>query len=85
LRERDEIGKILERNLLAVIKVLVKLQHESAARRVLLESHSVKYHYGNRRTQSKHYDAAQGHRIGEQYDNDMTAHDNIDCGLVVPF
>jgi hypothetical protein len=35
--------------------------------------------------QLKHYDAAQGHRTGEQYDNDMTAHDNIDRGVVVPF
>jgi hypothetical protein len=85
LKERDETGKHLERNLPAVIKVLVKFQHEWAARWVLLQSHGVKHHCGNRRTQLKHYDAAQGHRTGEQYDNDMMAHDNIDRGLVVPF
>jgi hypothetical protein len=68
-----------------VIKVLVKLRHESAARRVLLQSDGVKHHCGNRRTQLKHYDTAQGHRIGEQHDNDMTAQDNIDRGLLVPF
>jgi hypothetical protein len=68
-----------------MIKVLVKLRHESAACRVLFQSHGVKHHCGNRRTQLKHYDVAQGHRTGEQYDNDMTAQDNIDFGLVVPF
>jgi hypothetical protein len=85
LRERDETGKHPERNLPVVIKVLVKLRHESAARRVLLQSDGVKHHCGNRRTQLKHYDTAQGHRIGEQHDNDMTAQDNIDRGLLVPF
>jgi hypothetical protein len=85
LRECDETRKHPERNLPTVIKVLVKLRHESTARRVLLQSHDVKQHYGNRRTQLKHYDAAQWHRTGEQYDNDMMAHDNNDCGLVVPF
>jgi hypothetical protein len=57
LRERDETGKHPERNLPAVIKVLVKLRHESAARRVLLQSDGVEHHCGNRRTQLKlmHY------------------------------
>jgi hypothetical protein len=85
LRERDEIGKHPERNLPPVIKILVKLRHELAARRVLLQSHGVKHHSGNRRTQLKHNDVAKGHGTGEQYDNDMMAQDNIDYGPLVPF
>jgi hypothetical protein len=85
LRECDETGKHPEQNLPAVMKVLVTLRHELAGRRVLLQSYGVKHQCGNQMTQLKHYDAAQGHRTGEQHDNEMTAEDNIDYGLLVPF
>jgi hypothetical protein len=67
LREREEIGKHPERNLPLVIKVLVKLRHESAAHRVLLQFHGVKHHSGNRKTQLKH---SMRHR-GTEQENSM--------------
>jgi hypothetical protein len=55
----------------------------STHRRVLLQFHGIDHHSGKQRMQLKHYDPGKWHR--RPLDNDMPAHDNMECGALISF